>query len=102
MVGDTIKLSFYVKDAYKEDWSDDDIRPFSHYAFEVTEQGFKTISGQVSEEMLEDVVTWQAKMTAMELNYIEDGTLGMSSLSHNKKLEKQAAQKKQQAESGEK
>jgi hypothetical protein len=40
--------------------------------------------------MLEDVVTWQAKMTAMELNYIEDGTLGMSSLSHNKKLEKQA------------
>ena len=45
MVGDTIKLSFYVKDTYKEDWSEDDIRPFSHYAFEVTEEGFKTISG---------------------------------------------------------
>ena len=52
MVGDTIKLSFYVKDAYKEDWSDDDIRPFSHYAFEVTEQGFKTILVALQRELL--------------------------------------------------
>lgn len=88
-VGDEIQMSFYVKDPDAED-DKKDITAFSHYHFMVDPEGFKAMGGFCKDEILRDVKTWRATMTSLDLNYIEDGSLGMSSLSYNRDQAKKA------------
>ena len=44
-VGDTIELQFFTVDPTDTEQKEEDLKPFSHYQFMVTEEGFKTVTG---------------------------------------------------------
>lgn len=61
------------------------------------ETGFRKISGQCRDGFLGNVKTWKTVMTYLDLNYIEDGTFGLTTLQYNQ-TEMKKEQLKQQAE----
>ena len=96
-VGDTIELLFYVVNPYSgTDARDEDIQPFSHATFLVTEQGLETVKGMSHDEKITEVATWKAFMTTLNFNYIHDGSSGLTSLSYNQQQAKIAAMKAHQ------
>ena len=95
-VDDEIQFTFYCKDPMKADQPDENCPPFSTYHFKVTAPdaekgtgpGFQQIAGHCLSELIEPVETWRATMASLDFNYIEDGSLGFSSLARNNKLTK--------------
>ena len=51
---------------------------------------------------IHNICTWRAFQTILDFNFIEDGSLGLTSLGYNLQQAKVAAQKAQQAQAAEK
>ena len=65
--------------------------PFSFYHFIVDpEGGFRLTDGFCRDGLLKEVRTWRALTTSMDLNFIEDGSQGMTSLNYNRDQQKKA------------
>ena len=87
-VSDHIRLSFHVQNFVDVETENE---AFAEFIFEVEQNGFRKIAGQCRDNYIGDVKTWKTVMTYLDLNYIEDGTLGQTSLAFN-----QTEMKKQQ------
>lgn len=83
-VGDIVDMIFYVPDPNaEEDAGEEAIKPFSSYQFMVAVDGFQMLSGMGKDELLPQVKTWEAQMTSIALNFIEDGTMGLTTQGYN-------------------
>ena len=88
-IGDNVKMSFFVKDEMAEEDEEEMSElnnTFATYTFivEYDEKTkttcFRTVNpSQNYDDCIEDVRTWTTIMTEIDINYIEDGTNGMSS-----------------------
>ena len=94
-IGDKIKMSFFVKDENVEE-EDEEMSEinctFATYTFivEFDEKTkttcFRTVNpSQNYDDCIEEVKTWTTIMTTIDINYIDDGTNGMTSQSYNSK-----------------
>ena len=51
----------------------------------------KALDGLVRDQVVDGVHTWEARATGVELNFIEDGSNGATSLAYNQRLQKKLA-----------
>lgn len=79
-VEDQIKFSFHVEN-FQEGAPESPA--FAEYIFEVEADGFRKISGQCKDNYLGDIRTWKTATTYLDLNYIDDGSFGLTTLHYN-------------------
>ena len=87
---DHILMQFYVHDYSQEV----DMDPFTSYLFKVTPTGFQQLEefrGMKYASMGKDgfvsgIKTWQSVITALDLNFIDDGSMGRTAAEFNKTL----------------
>ena len=92
-------MSFFVKDENVEEEEEENMElnnTFATYQFTVEPDGFRTIDpSQNHDDFVDSVKTWRTVMTSLDINYIEDGTNGMTSANYNsKQAAKRALEKK--------